>query len=259
MWQKQNCCGWHGNKIVKGQRPDGNLVLIFLQHSVTGWDFFFNSLLQNNIQQIFRRLHALLVEEYSGEDLQIIACPSTEQVQLTGNWHILRTLNNLKWALVRHRQNWSSLCASYRLTSCCLSISNVPVLTCGDAGERSARTQEPCRWDGFFGTGASEDAGPRATRTIRHPAHVQGFSSDSVLVHLSSVIDRDPGSLFICFLPRFYFMQIKTGVVVGGALMCEILCCFTGADSRSRLHLSLTSICTGCEGVGVKYIRSVQT
>lgn len=36
---------------------------------------------QNNIQQVFQRLHALLQEEYSGEDLQIIACPSLEQVQ----------------------------------------------------------------------------------------------------------------------------------------------------------------------------------
>lgn len=35
---------------------------------------------QNNIQQVFQRLHAMLQEEYSGEDLQIIACPSTEQV-----------------------------------------------------------------------------------------------------------------------------------------------------------------------------------
>uniref|UniRef100_H3BW62 Uncharacterized protein n=1 Tax=Tetraodon nigroviridis TaxID=99883 RepID=H3BW62_TETNG len=42
----------------------------------------FSPLPQNNIQQVFRRLHALLVEEYSGEDLQIIACPSTEQINL---------------------------------------------------------------------------------------------------------------------------------------------------------------------------------
>lgn len=35
---------------------------------------------QNNIQQVFQRLHGLLQEEYSGEDLQIIACPSMEQV-----------------------------------------------------------------------------------------------------------------------------------------------------------------------------------
>lgn len=39
--------------------------------------------LQNNIQQVFQRLHALLQEEYSGEDLQIIACPSMEQVSPT--------------------------------------------------------------------------------------------------------------------------------------------------------------------------------
>lgn len=76
MREKQNSSGWHGNKIVRGRRPDGNVVLISLQHSVIGWLFP-----QNNIQQVFQRLHALLQEEYSGEDLQIIACPSMEQVQ----------------------------------------------------------------------------------------------------------------------------------------------------------------------------------
>lgn len=50
--------------------------------------FFLPSLVcpQNNIQQVFQRLHALLQEEYSGEDLQIIACPSTEQV--SGSAHL---------------------------------------------------------------------------------------------------------------------------------------------------------------------------
>lgn len=45
------------------------------------FSFFFK---QNNIQQVFQRLHALLQEEYSGEDLQIIACPSMEQVHYCG-------------------------------------------------------------------------------------------------------------------------------------------------------------------------------
>lgn len=40
-------------------------------------------LFQNNVQQVFQRLHVLLQEEYSGEDLQIIACPSMEQVLIT--------------------------------------------------------------------------------------------------------------------------------------------------------------------------------
>ncbi|KAJ7426583.1 component of oligomeric golgi complex 3 [Willisornis vidua] len=35
---------------------------------------------RNNIQQMFQKLHALLKEEFSDEDLQIIACPSMEQV-----------------------------------------------------------------------------------------------------------------------------------------------------------------------------------
>ncbi|XP_009955938.1 PREDICTED: conserved oligomeric Golgi complex subunit 3-like, partial [Leptosomus discolor] len=37
---------------------------------------------RNNIQQMFQKLHALLKEEFSNEDLQIIACPSMEQVNL---------------------------------------------------------------------------------------------------------------------------------------------------------------------------------
>ncbi|RXN00492.1 Conserved oligomeric Golgi complex subunit 3 [Acipenser ruthenus] len=37
---------------------------------------------RNNIQQVFQKLHAMLQEEYSEEDLQIIACPSVEQINL---------------------------------------------------------------------------------------------------------------------------------------------------------------------------------
>ncbi|KAM6144887.1 conserved oligomeric Golgi complex subunit 3 isoform 3-T3 [Phoenicopterus ruber ruber] len=37
---------------------------------------------RSNIQQMFQKLHALLKEEFSDEDLQIIACPSMEQVNL---------------------------------------------------------------------------------------------------------------------------------------------------------------------------------
>ncbi|GAA6081558.1 conserved oligomeric Golgi complex subunit 3, partial [Tachysurus ichikawai] len=37
---------------------------------------------RNNIQKMFMKLHTLLQEEYSGEDLQIIACPSMEQINL---------------------------------------------------------------------------------------------------------------------------------------------------------------------------------
>ncbi|XP_066562754.1 conserved oligomeric Golgi complex subunit 3 [Amia ocellicauda] len=37
---------------------------------------------RNNIQQVFQKLHALIQEQYSGEDLQIIACPSMEQINL---------------------------------------------------------------------------------------------------------------------------------------------------------------------------------
>nr|Q8CI04.3 RecName: Full=Conserved oligomeric Golgi complex subunit 3; Short=COG complex subunit 3; AltName: Full=Component of oligomeric Golgi complex 3 [Mus musculus]AAH38030.1 Cog3 protein [Mus musculus] len=37
---------------------------------------------RNNIQQVFQKFHALLKEEFSSEDIQIIACPSMEQLNL---------------------------------------------------------------------------------------------------------------------------------------------------------------------------------
>lgn len=37
---------------------------------------------KNNIQQVFQKFHVLLKEEFSPEDVQIIACPSVEQVTL---------------------------------------------------------------------------------------------------------------------------------------------------------------------------------
>ncbi|XP_043927984.1 conserved oligomeric Golgi complex subunit 3 [Protopterus annectens] len=37
---------------------------------------------RNNIQQMFQRIHIMLQEEFSSEDLQIIACPSMDQVNL---------------------------------------------------------------------------------------------------------------------------------------------------------------------------------
>ncbi|NXC71087.1 COG3 protein, partial [Anhinga anhinga] len=43
---------------------------------------------RNNIQQMFQKLHALLKEEFSNEDLQIIACPSIEQVYIEASCFI---------------------------------------------------------------------------------------------------------------------------------------------------------------------------
>uniref|UniRef100_A0A663MCL7 Conserved oligomeric Golgi complex subunit 3 n=1 Tax=Athene cunicularia TaxID=194338 RepID=A0A663MCL7_ATHCN len=43
---------------------------------------------RNNIQQMFQKLHALLKEEFSNEDLQIIACPSMEQVYIETPWFL---------------------------------------------------------------------------------------------------------------------------------------------------------------------------
>lgn len=35
---------------------------------------------KNNIQQVFQKFHVLLKEEFSPEDVEIIACPTMEQV-----------------------------------------------------------------------------------------------------------------------------------------------------------------------------------
>lgn len=43
-------------------------------------NILFFSFYKNNIQQVFQKLHSLLKEEFSNEDLQIVACPSMEQV-----------------------------------------------------------------------------------------------------------------------------------------------------------------------------------
>lgn len=38
------------------------------------------SLSKNNVQQVFQKFHVLLKEEFSPEDIHIIACPTMEQV-----------------------------------------------------------------------------------------------------------------------------------------------------------------------------------
>ncbi|CAG05904.1 unnamed protein product, partial [Tetraodon nigroviridis] len=69
-------------RVMKSKLPS-TLQSMSLYLANRDTEFILFKPVRNNIQQVFRRLHALLVEEYSGEDLQIIACPSTEQVQLT--------------------------------------------------------------------------------------------------------------------------------------------------------------------------------
>lgn len=38
---------------------------------------------KNNIQQVFQKFHVMLKEEFHPEDIQIVACPSVEQVTLS--------------------------------------------------------------------------------------------------------------------------------------------------------------------------------
>lgn len=195
------------------------------------------------------------MEEYSGEDLQIIACPSTEQVQLTGNWHILITRQQstkILWrpALVRH---WSSLCASFRLISCCLWISNVPVLACGFACERSTQNQELRSW--------AESSEPPP---LREPDREQQEQSDAPpmctgshqtcyqCVEVQLLIVTWGQCLFVSWLD---FIPCKLKPVLWWGELSWVKSCV----SQEQFVISLTSICTGCEGVGVKYIRGVQT
>ncbi|XP_075895796.1 conserved oligomeric Golgi complex subunit 3 [Nelusetta ayraudi] len=68
-------------RVMKSKLPS-TLQSMSLYLANRDTEFILFKPVRNNIQQVFQRLHALLQEEYSGEDLQIIACPSTEQINL---------------------------------------------------------------------------------------------------------------------------------------------------------------------------------
>uniref|UniRef100_A0A8C6NRI6 Conserved oligomeric Golgi complex subunit 3 n=1 Tax=Nothobranchius furzeri TaxID=105023 RepID=A0A8C6NRI6_NOTFU len=68
-------------RVMKSKLP-GTLQSMSLYLANRDTEFILFKPVRNNIQQVFQRLHALLQEEYSGEDLQIIACPSMEQINL---------------------------------------------------------------------------------------------------------------------------------------------------------------------------------
>uniref|UniRef100_A0A3Q3MYR4 Conserved oligomeric Golgi complex subunit 3 n=1 Tax=Labrus bergylta TaxID=56723 RepID=A0A3Q3MYR4_9LABR len=68
-------------RVMKSKLPS-TLQSMSLYLANRDTEFILFKPVRNNIQQVFQRLHALLQEEYSGEDLQIIACPSLEQINL---------------------------------------------------------------------------------------------------------------------------------------------------------------------------------
>uniref|UniRef100_A0A8C5I7V0 Conserved oligomeric Golgi complex subunit 3 n=1 Tax=Gouania willdenowi TaxID=441366 RepID=A0A8C5I7V0_GOUWI len=68
-------------RVMKSKLPS-TLQSMSLYLANRDTEFILFKPVRNNIQQVFQRLHTLLQEEYSGEDLQIIACPSLEQVNL---------------------------------------------------------------------------------------------------------------------------------------------------------------------------------
>uniref|UniRef100_A0A8C7G9K8 Conserved oligomeric Golgi complex subunit 3 n=1 Tax=Oncorhynchus kisutch TaxID=8019 RepID=A0A8C7G9K8_ONCKI len=68
-------------RVMKSKLPS-TLQSMSLYLANRDTEFILFKPVRNNIQQVFQRLHALLQEEYSGEDLQIIACPSMEQMNL---------------------------------------------------------------------------------------------------------------------------------------------------------------------------------
>ncbi|CAL8369514.1 unnamed protein product [Arctogadus glacialis] len=68
-------------RVMKGKLP-ATLQSMSLYLANRDTEFILFKPVRNNIQQVFQKAHALLQEEYSGEDLQIIACPSMEQVNL---------------------------------------------------------------------------------------------------------------------------------------------------------------------------------
>ncbi|XP_067264898.1 conserved oligomeric Golgi complex subunit 3 [Chanodichthys erythropterus] len=68
-------------RILKNKLPI-TLQSLSLYLANKDTEFILFKPVRNNVQQVFQRLHAFLQEEYSGEDLQIIACPSMEQINL---------------------------------------------------------------------------------------------------------------------------------------------------------------------------------
>ncbi|XP_040057087.1 conserved oligomeric Golgi complex subunit 3 [Gasterosteus aculeatus] len=68
-------------RVMKSKLP-GTLQSMSLYLANRDTEFILFKPVRNNIQQVFQRLHASLQEEYGGEDLQIIACPSMEQINL---------------------------------------------------------------------------------------------------------------------------------------------------------------------------------
>ncbi|KAM4796810.1 conserved oligomeric Golgi complex subunit 3 [Rhinophrynus dorsalis] len=68
-------------KTIKTKLP-GTLRSMSLYLANKDTEFILFKPVRNNIQQVFQKIHMLLKEEFSSEDLQIIACPSMEQVNL---------------------------------------------------------------------------------------------------------------------------------------------------------------------------------
>ncbi|XP_066542163.1 conserved oligomeric Golgi complex subunit 3 [Hoplias malabaricus] len=68
-------------RVMKNKLPPTlQSMSLYLANKDT--EFILFKPVRNNIQQVFQKLQAVLQEEYSGEDLQIIACPSMEQINL---------------------------------------------------------------------------------------------------------------------------------------------------------------------------------
>ncbi|PIO27172.1 hypothetical protein AB205_0082740 [Aquarana catesbeiana] len=68
-------------KTIKTKLP-GTLRSMSLYLANKDTEFILFKPVRSNIQQVFQKIHMLLKEEFSSEDLQIIACPSMEQVNL---------------------------------------------------------------------------------------------------------------------------------------------------------------------------------
>ncbi|XP_067896281.1 conserved oligomeric Golgi complex subunit 3 [Heterodontus francisci] len=68
-------------KTIKVQLPL-TLRSLSLYLSNKDTEFILFKPVRSNIQQTFQKLHGVLQEDFSGEDLQIIACPSMDQINL---------------------------------------------------------------------------------------------------------------------------------------------------------------------------------
>ncbi|XP_036153050.1 conserved oligomeric Golgi complex subunit 3 isoform X2 [Myotis myotis] len=88
-------------KTIKAKLPlTLRSMSLYLSNKDT--EFILFKPVRNNVQQVFQKLHVLLKEEFSPEDIHIIACPTMEQPRPPANQSDYMQINPTKMAASSH-------------------------------------------------------------------------------------------------------------------------------------------------------------